>query len=168
MAQLFRRLEYRLVFSDALAWTTRKRELTGGATFAMILWFASAGFVVAFVPDDWSAVLQATAWLAVVALWYGLYSAVMTLAAYRKARRLLPVDTQVVLDVLDDRITAVAGGSDVTIGFDEIGAVGLTPAHLFVQSASDVVIIPASAFESSAEMADLAARLDEASNAAQP
>ncbi|MFB2552660.1 hypothetical protein [Ensifer soli] len=168
-----RLLRYRLTPADALAFTSCPREIRGFSAFGMMLWFGAGGFVIAMLPDDLNLLMRALCWLVTGLVWYGLYTAFLTLGAHRAARRLVRLPQDVVLACDPTGLVETRDGSRHAMTLERIGAVSRLDGRIVVEGIladgrRGAIIVPAAAFKDGADADAFMDGLDRASAAAQP
>jgi hypothetical protein len=157
-------LSYTLTPADALAYETLPREMIGWRKWALLLWLAGMGGVVAFLPHEW--VGPEGGWrfwvigLALVGVAYAVATLAMTLARHARARRRVPAPVTMVVERWGDHLAIDTAGSRGFIAWETVAAVNATATHVFINAPPQVVIIPLSAFEDAQEMAAFARDID--------
>ncbi|MCF1708048.1 hypothetical protein L0V05_04365 [Tabrizicola sp. J26] len=166
-------LTYTLTSADALAWETRRREVTGWGRIVFLLWLGLAGLILAFVPEDW--VGPENGWrfylwlVGLIGVQWGLAALLMTAMAQVKARRRVPEPVLIRLDIFPARLVERRDLAEpVVITPDDIANVLTRSGHVIVATRRDVVIVPARAFADEAAMAGFAKRWDALSHEATP
>lgn len=162
-----RTLTYRLTFADALAYEQVPRDLTGLRKFAVIFWLALAGVVLALLPESVTGSEHGLRWwlvaFALLAVQFALLVAFYNLRMRRRARKRVSSPCDVELDEWGDHLHERRGGHDVFVPPETIARVIRTDRHVFIDAPDDVLIVPASAFETQNEMAAFAEVWKEAS-----
>lgn len=165
-------LRYRLTPADALVWETLPTEARGWAKAALFApwitlglgWGATDGNG---LPLWLRAVLVAAPALAV----WGLTQALFTRSRRRRALARIPAPVDMLCSVQAHAITFHPEDrpqAALTLTPDQIRQVVLTPAHLFLDAAPVLLILPRAAFADAAAMAALADRWETLSQEAQP
>jgi hypothetical protein len=157
---------YTLTTADALAWEALPGELRGWRKAAFLLWLASAGAVLAWLPPSWIGDQGDWRFWAVGALLLGvnwlIATGAMTLATHHRARRRIPRPVEVEVEDRGDHLT-VRRGTDLAVFTNALVAAALlTDRHLFIHAPPEVLILPLSAFPDREAAAALAHRIDAA------
>lgn len=157
--------------ADALAWEGLPHELRGWRRLVFYLWLGAAGFWLVVLPEGRVAgqLSQLLALLPFIALHWGIASLAMSLAARWRARRRIPAPLSARL--IDTGATLIWQRSDAaaqTITPAAIRQVLLTPTHLFLDAPPALVIVPLTAFESTAAAQAFAERWDRLSAESSP
>lgn len=165
-------LRYRLTPADALAWEALPTEARGWAKLAVFApwimlglgWGAMDGNGLPF----WQHAALATA--PALAVW-ALSQALFSRARQRRALARVPAPADMLCTVAEARLTAHPEGRPheaITLTPADLRQVVLTPAHLFLDGAPALIILPRAAFADAEAMAALAARWETLSQQAQP
>mgnify|MGYP001049358372 CR=1 FL=1 len=165
-------LTYTLTTADALAYEVLPREMVGWRKLLFFLWLGSVGAIIALLPPEW----VGTEWgwqfwlvaIGLMGLAWLLAAAAMTVSRHLAARRRLPSPATVELKQWPDHLEIVTAGRQSFVAYETIAAVTTTPTHVFVTAPPQVVILPASAFASAAEMASFGEEIDRLSREAVP
>mgnify|MGYP000583818177 CR=1 FL=1 len=162
-----RTLAYRLTFADALAYEQLPRKLTGFRKFAVIVWLALAGVGLALLPESVAGAEHSLRWwiagFALLAVQFILLVVAYNIRMRRRARKRIPAACDVELAEWGDHLHERRGGRDVFVSPETIARVIRTERHVFIDAPDDVLIVPASAFETENEMAAFAETWEEAS-----
>lgn len=163
-----RTLSYSLTRADALAYMLLRHELTGWEKFRLLVCVASGGLLVGLLPADMSRSGWWAAAVAIMALFSVLAVVWSNVEVRRRAAKLPLPSGEVALERLDDGLHERSNAGVRHVAYAGIAQVIATEAHVFVRAEPQPVIVPRSAFESTAEMRAFADAVDVASNAAQP
>ena len=167
--QPIRILTYRLTFADALAFEQlQQRDLTGFRKFAVIVWLALAGVVLALLPESVAGAERSLRWwlagFALLAVQFVLLVGFYNFRMRRRARKRIPAACDVELGEWGDHLHERRGGRDVFVTPETIARVTRTDRHVFIDAPDDLLIVPASAFETENEMAAFAEAWENASH----
>jgi hypothetical protein len=148
-----RRYTARLTSADALVWETLPRDGRRRDLVLLIAIAAIAGLGLGMLPESWTEGWRFyAAGLCFGALGYGCWVGIRRLDAQLRAHRRIPRPVETAVAEWGDHFEIAEAGRSRFIAFETIGAVVATPAHLFVASGSDLIILPVAAFESEADM----------------
>lgn len=153
---------YRLEPADALAFESLPRELAGWRLIAYTGWMASAGWVLALLPEslvgspwDWRFVVAGG--VLVGAFWLASHGWRNLLARWRAHRRLSRAVFAELVE-FDDCLRETINGATRDMTATEIGIVHVLPDMIVVESRRHAILVPASAFDDADDMATFAAR----------
>ena len=137
--------------------------MTGWRKWAYILWFASAGVLLAVLPVSWvGAQGDQKHWIA-FALTFGVQLVLLLgfLAVKRQwdARRLVPANRPAWVQDRGDHLSGVGpDGTRLDLPPEMIGQIIETPSHLFFTTRGSVLIVPAAVFRRPSDKHALATR----------
>lgn len=168
-------MAFPLTRRDALAWESLPSELRGWRHTVFLLWLGGGGLIVAALPERLvgpeNGLRFYTVLILAIAFQYALAALWMTLWRHLRARRRCPAPTLARLTVWQDRLSETRedqpGAAPLVVTPELVRQVVVTPAHLFIEAASGVLIVPATAFADSRAMGDFAAHWDMLSQAAE-
>lgn len=163
---------YRLEPADALAYESLPRELGGWRQIAFMAWMASAGAVLAALPESvvgspWEWRLIAAGAATVAIFWLASLAWRRLLARWRAHRR-LPRAVMAELAEFDDRLRETIDGVPREMAAGEIGVVHVLPTLIVVESRWHAILVPATAFDGAEDKADFAARWNDIADNAAP
>ena len=151
--------EYRLDWTDALAWESLPREMQGWRKVVMVLWLAGAGVVLALLPETVAGSEGTVHYYAMLAGLLAVQYAVATIALFGlrhlRARRRFPRPVQVRLEFWGDHL--VEHRSDFAaaqvIVPEYCGRFIATSRHMFVPYLRHhILIVPVAAFDSADDL----------------
>lgn len=165
-------LRYRLTPADALAWEALPTEARGWAKAAHFAPWIMLGLGWGVTEGNDLALWLRLALVAApaVAVW-ALSQALFSRARQRRALARVPAPADMLCTVAEARLTAHPEDRPqeaVTLTPVDLRQVVLTPAHLFLDAAPALIILPRAAFADAEAMAALAARWETLSKQAQP
>jgi hypothetical protein len=157
-------LSFTLTRADALAYEQLHRELRGWRLVLWYIWIGLAGAVVAMLPEDWVGEEGGWRFWGIAAacglVQYGLAVLAMSLCRYWRAARRLPHPVAVEMRDEGDHLEWREAGVPVLVAPETISTVIVTAAHAFICIGSQVLILPARAFENRLDMAAFAEDLE--------
>jgi len=149
-------LRYHLDWRDALAWEMLPAELSGRQKAIYISFPVAGGMAYGVIGENLPAwtfhipyIIQI---LVVVAVMHGLWMAYFNLLQRQRARKRLPRRTYCVFEDWGDHIYIHNEFEEVSLSADLCRQTVVTPQHLFLDFTDPLVIVPATAFDSSAQL----------------
>jgi hypothetical protein len=168
--QPYRTYHYQLTSKDMLAWRSLRNDWSFGEKLFGLALIVASGSTLALLPEAWVGTPYNTRFLLALCLnftlVYGLFRLIIALNDRRLAHRDIPHPRQFILEDWVDHLDERWDGGRRSIALEMIGKVLETPAHVYVQTHGPVMIIPATAFESSADKYAFASNLEEMSKEA--
>jgi hypothetical protein len=163
------RLRYRLTRDDVRAFFALKRERAGWRGTLFYLLLLPALFLLGLLLEG----LDDTTWLLGLAAGLGavwLLTRIVLRIDRRRAIARYPLsDGEIELQRWGDHLRVIADGRTGRTGYDQLGNVVATPAHVFLMTAPNyAIIVPRRAFADADAMAAFAAEVDDASNNSLP
>ena len=172
MAKPRRLRRYRLEPADALAYESLPRELAGWRLIAFMAWMASAGGVLAALPEglvgspwEWRLIAAGAAFVAI--FWLASLALRQLLARIRAHRR-LPRAVMAELAEFNDCLRETIDGVTREMTATEIGVVHVLPDLIVVESRRHAILVPASAFDDADDKGAFAARWNDIADYAAP